>query len=146
MTGTEQSTEVKAAGDTVKILPEDVTNILKTYKSESMSTQPKGRPKSGRTWKTEQRQRFSSLKKDKPLRTSWKWKMEEKARLKSLKAYEHELQAKRKEEHQKLWKKRMDRKKRREENARKSEVVQEIKNTAKIKRMKKKQLRQLEKR
>lgn len=58
MTGTEQSTEVKVAGDTVKILPEDVTKILKTYKSESMSTQPKGRPKSGRTWKTEQRQRY----------------------------------------------------------------------------------------
>ncbi|XP_071848413.1 coiled-coil domain-containing protein 86-like [Apostichopus japonicus] len=126
--------------------PEVVASVQENYKSESLSTQPKGRPKSGRTWKTEQRQRFSSLKKDKNLRSSWKWKMDEKARLKSLKAYENELKAARREEFEKLKKKRIAKKKRQEENERKSEVVQVIKNTAKIKRMKKKQLRQLEKR
>ncbi|KAJ8042825.1 Coiled-coil domain-containing protein 86 [Holothuria leucospilota] len=121
-------------------------SVFETYKSESATSQPKGKPKSGRTWKTEQRKRFSDLKKDKPLRTSWRWKMEEKARLKSLKAYENELKENKQRENEELKQRRIAKQKRKEENMKKSEVVQVIKNTAKIKRMKKKQLKQIEKR
>ncbi|PIK60551.1 putative coiled-coil domain-containing protein [Apostichopus japonicus] len=130
--------------------PEVVASVQENYKSESLSTQPKGRPKSGRTWKTEQRQSFSTLvfesQKGQKFTIVLEMEMDEKARLKSLKAYENELKAARREEFEKLKKKRIAKKKRQEENERKSEVVQVIKNTAKIKRMKKKQLRQLEKR
>ncbi|CAD5121639.1 DgyrCDS10134 [Dimorphilus gyrociliatus] len=106
----------------------------------------KGRIKSGRTWKTLREERHSAIKKVKPLKTSWEKKMDSKKTHKFFKEREQEL----KEERAQRMKEKRERgelnRKRREENQRKSEVVQVIKNTAKIKRMKKKQLRTIEKR
>ncbi|KAG9335974.1 hypothetical protein JZ751_003373 [Albula glossodonta] len=85
--------------------------VEKTVKESQLNSRvkqsqmvPLGKPKSGRVWKDRNKQRFSALLRDKPLRTSWEKKMETKR--------EKEL----------------------------------IRNTAKIKRMKKKQLRKIEKR
>ncbi|XP_037530819.1 coiled-coil domain-containing protein 86 [Nematolebias whitei] len=107
---------------------------------------PLGKPKSGRVWKDRNKQRFSSLVRDKPLCSSWEKKMEAKrekdlvkqftARLKEEKAQKKEEKRKRREENLK----------RRAENERKAEIVQVIRNTAKIKRMKKKHFRKIEKR
>ncbi|KAK7912895.1 hypothetical protein WMY93_013106 [Mugilogobius chulae] len=83
---------------------------------------PLGKPKSGRVWKERNKQRFSAVVRDKQLCSSWEKKMQDKR--------------KRREENLK----------RRAENERKAEIVQVIRNTTKIKRMKKKQLRKIEKR
>ncbi|KAL4224409.1 Coiled-coil domain containing 86 [Mactra antiquata] len=106
---------------------------------------PKGKPKSGRVWKS-QKSRFSEMRLDKRLKTSWEKKMQMKAERKSVKAFEKQLKDDRNKELEDKRKRSEEKKKRRLENERKSEVVQPIKNSAKIKRMKKKQLRQIEKR
>ncbi|KAL5017239.1 hypothetical protein ScPMuIL_006828 [Solemya velum] len=107
---------------------------------------PRGRPKSGRLWKTTRTNRYSEIKKDKPLRSSWSEKMARKAEQKSVKNLEKELKEGRTKELEEKRKRQEEKKKRKMENEKKSEIVQTIKNTAKIKRMKKKQLRQIEKR
>ncbi|XP_022621179.1 coiled-coil domain-containing protein 86 [Seriola dumerili] len=107
---------------------------------------PLGKPKSGRVWKDRSKQRFSALVRDKPLCTSWEKKMQAKREKELVKKYSLQLkeeQAKQKEEKRK---RREDNLKRRAENERKAEIVQVIRNTTKIKRMKKKQLRKIEKR
>ncbi|XP_071360957.1 coiled-coil domain-containing protein 86 [Trachinotus anak] len=107
---------------------------------------PLGKPKSGRVWKDRSKQRFSALVRDKPLCSSWEKKMQAKREKELVKRYSLQLkeeQAKQKEEKRK---RREDNLKRRAENERKAEIVQVIRNTTKIKRMKKKQLRKIEKR
>ncbi|XP_077995870.1 coiled-coil domain-containing protein 86-like isoform X2 [Glandiceps talaboti] len=128
-----------------KVFP--VKDVWKSYKQTTHSTGiPKGRPKSGRKWKTEQTKRFSDLRKDKPLRTSWQKKMQQKAEKKSVKKYEQELKEAREKELEIKKKRRAEKIRKKLENERKSEIVQVIKNPAKIKRMKRKQLRRIEKR
>merc|ERR1712129_501014 len=85
---------------------------------------PRQKPKSGKFWK-EGRQQFRQIKRDKG------------------KKFTFEQRMKKKEE---MRKKNAETKAKKLENERKSEQFQVIKNPAKIKRMKKKQLRQLEKR
>ncbi|KAK0142311.1 Coiled-coil domain-containing protein 86 [Merluccius polli] len=82
---------------------------------------PLGKPKSGRVWKDRNKQRFSALVRDKPLKTSWGKKMEAKQEKQMVKKFSLQLK---------------------EDKAK----VKEIRNTSKIKRMKKKQLRKVEKR
>ncbi|XP_041378917.1 coiled-coil domain-containing protein 86-like [Gigantopelta aegis] len=107
---------------------------------------PRGKSKSGRVWKSVRTARFSAMKKDKCLTSSWERKMKKKAEMKSIKDFENRLKDERKQTLELRRKRREEHKKRREANEKKSEVVQVIKNTAKIKRMKKKQLRKIEKR
>ncbi|XP_033102083.1 coiled-coil domain-containing protein 86-like [Anneissia japonica] len=121
------------------------TECQTLYKKQSVK-EPKGRPKSGRLWKTEQTKRFSGLKNDKPLRSSWKRKMTEKAEKQSIKKYEQELKQAKIDAIELKKRRREENLKRKLENERKHEVVQVITNTAKMKRMKKKHLRQVEKR
>ncbi|XP_054749224.2 coiled-coil domain-containing protein 86-like [Lytechinus pictus] len=132
--------ETKAPCDVIK-------SVMEAYKQESTTQKRfKGMPKSGRPWKTEQTARFSDMRKDKPLKSSWQLKMAQKAEKLSVRKYQQELidakrqaillKKQRREEHQK----------KKEENQKKSEVVQVIKNPAKLKRMKKKQLRMIKKR
>ncbi|XP_062373917.1 coiled-coil domain-containing protein 86 [Sardina pilchardus] len=107
---------------------------------------PLGKPKSGRVWKDRNKQRFSALLRDKPLRTSWEKKMEARREKELVKKYHQQLKEEKAREKQEKRKRREENLKRRAENERKAEIVQVIRNTAKIKRMKKKQLRKIEKR
>ncbi|XP_029949569.1 coiled-coil domain-containing protein 86-like [Salarias fasciatus] len=107
---------------------------------------PLGKPKSGRVWKDRSKQRFSALVRDKPLCTSWEKKMQAKREKDLVKQYALQLKEEKAKQKEDKRKRREDNLKRREENERKSEIVQVIRNTAKIKRMKKKQLRKIEKR
>ncbi|XP_011305357.1 coiled-coil domain-containing protein 86 [Fopius arisanus] len=105
----------------------------------------KGKPKSGRVWK-EPRQRFSSIIKTRGLRISCEKKQLLRDNLKRVKEQSRAIIEQKKVEKEAKKQRRIENLKRAEENRKKSEVVQIIKNTAKIKRMKKKQLRMIEKR
>ncbi|XP_076584949.1 coiled-coil domain-containing protein 86 [Chaetodon auriga] len=107
---------------------------------------PLGKPKSGRVWKNRNKQRFSALVRDKPLCSSWEKKMAAKREKDLVKQYSLQLKEEKARQKEEKRKRREENLKRRAENERKAEIVQVIKNTAKIKRMKKKQLRRVEKR
>ncbi|XP_058805942.1 coiled-coil domain-containing protein 86 [Phymastichus coffea] len=106
---------------------------------------PRGRPKSGRIWK-EPKQKFSSIVKTKGIRLSFEKKQKLREELKKVKELSREIKAQKEAEKQAKKERRRENLKRTEEKQKKSEVIQVIKNTAKIKRMKKKQLRMIEKR
>ncbi|XP_008285158.1 coiled-coil domain-containing protein 86 [Stegastes partitus] len=107
---------------------------------------PLGKPKSGRVWKNRNKQRFSAVVRDKPLCTSWEKKMVARREKEFVKQYALQLKEEKAKQKEEKRKRREENLKRREENERKAEIVQVIRNTAKIKRMKKKQLRKIEKR
>lgn len=117
-----------------------------TSESSVQLAVPFGKPKSGRVWKDRKTQRFSALVRDKPLRTSWEKKMEARREKELVKKYQLQLKEEKNREKQEKRQRREENLKRRAENERKAEIVQVIHNTAKIKRMKKKQLRKIEKR
>ncbi|KAI5278155.1 Coiled-Coil Domain-Containing Protein 86 [Manis pentadactyla] len=107
---------------------------------------PKGKPKSGRVWKDRSKKRFSQMVQDKPLRTSWQRKMKDRQERKLAKDFARHLEEERERRRQEKKRRRAENLKRRLENERKAEVVQVIRNPAKLKRAKKKQLRSIEKR
>ncbi|PSN47197.1 Coiled-coil domain-containing protein 86 [Blattella germanica] len=104
-----------------------------------------GKPKSGRIWK-HPKKRFSSIIKTKGLRLSKEKKDHLRLELKHVKEHSRALKEAKKQEKQEKRLRRQANLKRQEENKKKSEIVQVIKNPAKIKRMKKKHLRFIEKR
>ncbi|CAM1329227.1 CCDC86 (predicted) [Pycnogonum litorale] len=104
-----------------------------------------GVPKSGRVWKS-QKKRSSSMINVNPLRVSWNEKMKKRQEHKMVKIMETELKDAKNKEKMERRLRQEENKKRKIENSRKSEIVQVIKDPRKIKRMKKKQLRQIEKR
>ncbi|KAK4885003.1 hypothetical protein RN001_001274 [Aquatica leii] len=106
---------------------------------------PRGKPKSGRTWKTTKK-RFSSIVKTKGIRDSFEKKQTLRKELERVKNASKAIVALKEEEKEKKKQRRRDNLKRQEENSRKAEIVQIIKNPNKIKRMKKKQLRNIQKR
>ncbi|XP_035645106.1 coiled-coil domain-containing protein 86 [Oncorhynchus keta] len=114
--------------------------------NEKRDVIPLGKPKSGRVWKDRNKQRFSALVRDKPLCTSWEKKMVAKREKELVKKYSLQLKEDKAREKEEKRKRHEENLKRRAENERKGEVVQVIRNTTKIKRMKKKQLRKIEKR
>ncbi|XP_032526864.2 coiled-coil domain-containing protein 86 [Danaus plexippus] len=105
----------------------------------------RGVPKSGRFWKSK-KEKFSKIIKTKGIRPDYQKKEALRIELKRTKDISHQIldQIKEKEEARKQ--RRRENIKRAEENKRKSEIVQVITNTKKLKRMKKKQLRFIEKR
>ncbi|XP_036916383.1 coiled-coil domain-containing protein 86 [Sturnira hondurensis] len=107
---------------------------------------PKGKPKSGRVWKDRSKKRFSQMVQDKPLRTSWQRKMKERQERRLAKDFARHLEEEKERRRQEKKQRRAENLKRRLENERKAEIVQVIRNPAKLKRAKKKQLRSIEKR
>ncbi|XP_033025919.1 LOW QUALITY PROTEIN: coiled-coil domain-containing protein 86-like [Lacerta agilis] len=107
---------------------------------------PRGKPKSGRVWKDTGKQRFSLMTLDKPLRTSWERKMKERQEKKLVKDFARQLVEEKRKEREEKKLRREENLRRRLENERKAEVVQVIRNPAKLKSAKKKQLRRIEKR
>lgn len=105
----------------------------------------KGQPKSGRFWKSEKK-KFSSIIKTKGLKSSFERKEALREKLRKVKEASRERLAKKQEEAEQRKQRRRDNLKRQEENRKKSEIVQVITNTKKLKNMKRKQLRYIEKR
>merc|ERR1712043_65649 len=124
-----------------------IVTDIKVYFNRPMTkvNSVRGKPKSGRIWKSEGKKK-STLIKVKSLHKSWTVRMKERAEKLNVKKYQNELEQVAKEEKERKRLRTEENKKRKEENALKSEIVQTIKNTAKIKRMKKKHLRNLQKR
>ncbi|XP_063705977.1 coiled-coil domain-containing protein 86 [Culicoides brevitarsis] len=114
--------------------------------TEVHPTSIRGRPKSGRHWK-DPKERFTKVKKSIKTNTNTlKKAMALKNELKRIKELSNQIKLERAQENEMKRQRREENAKRRLENERKSEVVQIIKNPAKIKKMRKKQLRQIEKR
>ena len=116
-------------------------------KDEHLSTMLLGRKKSGRFWKGE-RDRFRSVVQSKGLKQhlSAQKRLAQKEQYRKVKEYERSLKEDAKRIKEEKNRRREENKKRKLENEKKNEIVQIIKNPAKIKRMKKKQLRMLAKR
>merc|ERR1712080_545721 len=98
----------------------------------------RGRPKSGRFWKTTQTQRCSAMKQDKGGKKSWDTKVAERL--------EKKLTEEKRKKMEILKKREKERREKKRENEKKGEVVIPIKDTSKIKKMKKKQLKYIQKR
>ncbi|XP_020031774.2 coiled-coil domain-containing protein 86 [Castor canadensis] len=113
---------------------------------EKLPEIPKGKPKSGRVWKDRSKKRFSQMVQDKPLHTSWQRKMKERQERKLTKDFARHLVEERERRRQEKKQRRAENLKRRLENERKAEIVQVIRNPAKLKRAKKQQLRSIQKR
>lgn len=105
---------------------------------------PKGRPKSGRIWKT-QKERFATVKKSVRGKATAKH-LAYREEIKQIKELSRSIKEERKQDNEQKRQRIEENKRRKLENERKSEIVQIIKNPAKLKRMRKKQLRQIEKR
>ncbi|XP_040269151.1 coiled-coil domain-containing protein 86 [Bufo bufo] len=106
---------------------------------------PQGKPKSGRVWK-ENKKRFSNMVMDRPLHTSWEVKMKQRQEKKVVQSLAQQIKDEKLREKEEKKKRREENLRRRLENERKAEVVQVIRNPAKLKRAGKKQLRNIEKR
>jgi rRNA-processing protein CGR1 len=120
-------------------------NLSKKSKMLEKEDIPRGKPKSGRFWKNEKK-KFSSVIKTRGIRSSFEKKQALRQELKRIKEASRAALADKEEQKEHKKQRRRDNLKRQEENRKKSEVVQVITNTKKIKNMKKKQLRYIEKR
>ncbi|KOX69558.1 Coiled-coil domain-containing protein 86 [Melipona quadrifasciata] len=124
----------------------DNTKKAKVKKEKSLEQQiPKGKPKSGRVWKKE-RKRFSSLVKTRGIRLSFDQKQKLRQNLKRVKEMSRTIKAEIQARKEAKKERRRANLKRAEENQRKSEIVQVITNTAKLKKIKRKHLRMIQKR
>lgn len=139
--------------------PETTAPEVKEAKSPKPATQPKpkskkvpkpetsiprGQPKSNRPWKTP-KQKFSKIKKTLN-RSTFEKKEALRNEMRYIKEKSKEIKDQRKEAAVQHHKRRVENAERRLANERRSEIVQVIKNPAKLKRMKKKQMRMIEKR
>ncbi|XP_074643036.1 coiled-coil domain-containing protein 86-like [Tubulanus polymorphus] len=118
----------------------------KTNKDMKLPEVPRGKPKSGRVWKNTRMARASDMVAIKSFKTSWNRKMQAKSDKMAVKLREKELKEARSAKKEAARLRSEEKKKQKLENERKSEIVQPIRDTRKIKRMKKTQLRTIEKR
>ncbi|XP_013146237.1 PREDICTED: coiled-coil domain-containing protein 86 [Papilio polytes] len=119
--------------------------VKKQPKKKEKQDEIRGKPKSGRFWKS-QKERFSSINKTKGLRSDFQKKTALRMEMKRTKELSKSLLEQFKEKELERKERRRENIKRAAENKQKSEIVQVITNTAKLKRMKKKQLRFIQKR
>ncbi|ALC49550.1 CG14210 [Drosophila busckii] len=105
---------------------------------------PRGQPKSNRPWKTP-KEKFSKIKKT-VNRLTFEKKVALRNEMRYIKEKSKEIKDQRKEAAVQRHQRRVENAERRLANERKAEIVQVIKNPAKLKRMKKKQMRMIEKR
>ncbi|KAE9552238.1 hypothetical protein FO519_004547 [Halicephalobus sp. NKZ332] len=130
-----------------------------TEPSESMDTAsaeqqlesdnvPRGKWKSGRWWKepTKRDSRMTGIVKSKALKSSWEKKQKEKALKEQFKAQKQVIKDRLAAEKQAIVQARKEKEERKKANERKAEIVQVIRNTTKLKKAKKKDLRKIEKR
>ncbi|CAK9800552.1 Coiled-coil domain-containing protein 86 [Anthophora quadrimaculata] len=119
---------------------------VRVKKEKSLEQQiPKGRPKSGRIWK-EEKKRFSSIIKTRSVHSRFDEKQKLREDLKRVKEMTRAIKAEKEAEKQAKKERRRENLKRAEKNERKGEVVQVITNTSKLRKIKKKHLRMLQKR
>ncbi|XP_063368605.1 coiled-coil domain-containing protein 86 [Cydia amplana] len=131
----------------------ELEDTVETQTSKSSSNKEKtqnpdtirGRPKSGRFWKT-QKERFATVNKTKGLTQDFKKKTALRLELKRTKELSRQVLEELKQKEQTRKERRRENIKRSAENKAKAEVVQVITNSAKLKRMRKKQLRFVQKR
>ncbi|CAG0896600.1 unnamed protein product [Darwinula stevensoni] len=119
-----------------KSVPIDEKNSSKIIKGANIS---------GRFWKTV-KPRPSRIVEVPGLKKSWEKKVKERLDMKRVKELEKQLKAERNQRLEKKRKQVQERRKRKEENIRMAEVVQVIKNTTKLKKMRKKDLVNVQKR
>ncbi|XP_063541378.1 coiled-coil domain-containing protein 86 [Cydia strobilella] len=130
--------------------PEDtvetqISNPLSKKEKKLNQETIRGRPKSGRFWKT-QKERFATVNKTKGLTQDFKKKTALRLELKKTKELSRQVLEELKQKEQARKERRRENIKRSAENKAKAEVVQVITNSAKLKRMRKKQLRFIQKR
>ncbi|KAJ3044623.1 hypothetical protein HDV00_001549 [Rhizophlyctis rosea] len=135
------------AATDVEVLPDAMTEADSVEAVEegtqSKNDIPRGKPVSGRPWKAVQTQRHSSMR-AKSVRPGWAKQVEERKRKAILKAIQDEIIEGKKAEKEKKKQEATEREERKKANEAKGEVVQKI-SAAKLKRMTKKQMRQLKK-
>lgn len=105
---------------------------------------PRGLAKSGKFWK-DPKQKFRKIQNTLPKKTTAQH-LQFREEMKRIKALSKSIKDDKKQENELKKQRREENAKRREENELKNQHVQIIKNTAKLKRTKKKQLRQIQKR
>merc|ERR1739838_889125 len=105
---------------------------------ESQEEELRGRPKGGRFWKSTQTQRCSAMKQDKGGKKNWDTKVAERL--------EKNLKEEKRKKIDILKRRVKEKREKKRENEKKGEVVIPIKDTSKIKKMKKKQLKYIQKR
>ncbi|KAM7347392.1 coiled-coil domain-containing protein 86 [Cochliomyia hominivorax] len=138
----EQTTSTDLPMETTTQIVDKPKKVKKLKKPENEI--PRGKPKSNRPWKTP-KTKFSSVKKTQP-RLSFEKKMELRNELRAIKEKSRELKEARKEAAIAKHQRRIENAEKRLENERRAEIVQVIKNPSKLKRMKKKQMRLIQKR
>ncbi|CAJ0574398.1 unnamed protein product, partial [Mesorhabditis spiculigera] len=109
------------------------------------SEKNRGANKSGRWWK-EPKKPVNTLNKNKRLHSTWEKKMNERDKKAAAKLLQDGIREKISQEKQDKVARKKEQEERRKENERKAEIVQVIRKTEKLKRLKKKQLRKVEKR
>uniref|UniRef100_A0A914Y2K2 Coiled-coil domain-containing protein 86 n=1 Tax=Panagrolaimus superbus TaxID=310955 RepID=A0A914Y2K2_9BILA len=121
---------------------------MKPSASLQVAKDPRGKPKSGRVWKepATRDNRLTNIVKAKNLKSSWEKKMKQKADKEQFKTAKEEIRNKIHDEKKALGEARKKKAEQRKANERKSEVVQVIRNTNKLRRANKKLLRKVEKR
>ncbi|KAA3672329.1 rRNA-processing protein CGR1 [Paragonimus westermani] len=106
----------------------------------------RGKPKSGRSWKTVRKQRYSAIKQDKGVRVPFKKRLAASEEVKRVREIGRKLTEARAARKVAKRLKEEEKRRRKQENEKRSEIVVPIKNVAKIKRMKKTQLKTIVKR
>ncbi|CAG4933379.1 unnamed protein product [Colias eurytheme] len=137
----DQKNEQNPSDNVNKSKPQTKGNL----KKKSEPSEIRSIPKSGRFWKTK-KERFNTIVKTKGIRLDFQKKTALRLELQRTKELSRQITQQIQEKEEARKQRRRENIKRAEENKKKSEVVQVITNTKKLKRMKKKQLRFIEKR